>query len=473
MMNQHDLIVIGGGLAGSEAAWQAAQQGLKVTLYEMRPKLQTGAHTGYFLAELVCSNSLGSNLPDRAPGLLKEELRRLGSLIVACAEESAVPAGSALAVDREVFAQTVTERIENHGNIRLIREELGEIPSTPAIIATGPLTSSRMSRALKELSGLGHLYFYDAISPIVNVESIDLEMAFRGSRYQKGELVGGDYINCPMTREEYDRFVDALLGAERIVLKDFERDLESGVRAGAHEFFEGCLPVEILAQRGREALAYGPMRPVGLADPRTGRRPYAVVQLRQDNLAGTLYNLVGFQTNLKFGEQKRVFRLIPGLEAAEFVRFGQMHRNTFIHSPTLLLPTLQFHSREDLFFAGQITGVEGYMGNAATGLLAGLNASRVLRGLQPLIIPETTMLGALCYYVTHASPADFQPMKANFGILPQLDTSQRPRNKRKRAAAYVHRALADLEIYMQEVIYGGNERNMAFSGISNPHEQSR
>ncbi|MEJ2263123.1 MAG: methylenetetrahydrofolate--tRNA-(uracil(54)-C(5))-methyltransferase (FADH(2)-oxidizing) TrmFO [Anaerolineales bacterium] len=446
----HDLIVVGGGLAGCEAAWQAAERGLQVSLYEMRPHVHTGAHSGAHLAELVCSNSLGSNLPDRAPGLLKEELRRLGSLLLRIAEDTAVPAGGALAVDRELFSERVTNIIDNHPNIKLVRQEVTQIPEGPVIIASGPLTSARLSEEILRLSGHDHLYFYDAIAPIVTQESIDMSVAYRGSRYERGVRDDGDYINCPMTSEEYDEFVDALLDAERIELREFEKDMELGVRAGAHHFFEGCLPVEILAQRGRKSLAFGPMRPVGLVDPRTGRRPHAVVQLRQDNLAGSLYNLVGFQTNLKFPEQRRVFRLIPGLESAEFVRYGQMHRNTFIYSPTLLSPTLQFRKRQDLFFAGQITGVEGYVGNFATGLLAGWNASRLIRGAKLLELPSTTMLGALCHYITHASASDFQPMKANLGILPPLEDGVR-RDKRQRAIAYAARAQTDLEQFMREV----------------------
>jgi methylenetetrahydrofolate--tRNA-(uracil-5-)-methyltransferase len=442
-----DLIVIGGGLAGSEAAWQAAERGVTVDLYEMRPWVQTGAHAGSFLAELVCSNSLGSSLPDRAPGLLKQELRRLGSIVLKCAEETAVPAGGALAVDREAFACNVTETIEKHPNIRVIRQEFTEIPVQPAIIATGPLTSPRLSKDIAKLTGMEALFFYDAIAPIVTFESINLNIAFRASRYERGEMEDGDYINCPMTRLEYENFVHTLQSAERIELKGFEIDLESGVKAGIQQFFEGCLPVEILARRGLDALAFGPMRPVGIIDPKTGRRPYALVQLRQDNLAGSLYNLVGFQTNLKFPEQKRVFQMIPGLEQAEFARFGQMHRNTFIFSPAYLAPTLQFRGRNELFFAGQITGVEGYCGNIATGLLAGWNAARLIHGQTLLTLPQTTMLGALCHYVTHASAKDFQPMKANFGILPPLENGKKA-GKRERGALYTHRALFDLEAFL-------------------------
>jgi methylenetetrahydrofolate--tRNA-(uracil-5-)-methyltransferase len=435
-----DLIVIGGGLAGSEAAWQAAQRGLKVSLFEMRPKLQTGAHQTHDLAELVCSNSLGSNLPDRASGLLKDEARLLGSMLLECATEAALPAGGALAVDRELFARKVTQRIEAQPNIEIVREEVKEVPDSPAILASGPLTSASLSESIAKLSDQNHLFFFDAIAPVIHAESIDMQIAFRASRYGVGGEDAGDYINCPFTKEEYYTFVEALLHAERIELRAFEDAIKSGVKAG--QFFEGCLPVEIIAERGLDSLAFGPMRPVGLRDPRTGMRPHAVVQLRQDNLAGSLYNLVGFQTNLKFPEQKRVLRMIPGLENAEFLRYGQMHRNTFIASPVLLRPTLQSNQRDDLYFAGQITGVEGYMGNIATGLLAGINAARLLHHEEPITLPQTIMLGALCHYVTHADLKDFQPMKANFGILPPLDTKV---NKRERGRAYAERALADLQ----------------------------
>lgn len=443
-----DLIIIGGGLAGSEAAWQAAQRGLKVSLYEMRPNLQTGAHQTQDLAELVCSNSLGSNLPDRASGLLKDEARMLGSMLLEAAAAASLPAGGALAVDRELFARRVTERIQNHPNIELLREEVKEIPNSPAIISSGPLTSPALSQAISELSGEDHLYFFDAIAPVIHADSIDMEIAFRASRYGTGEQEEGDYINCPFTKEEYHAFIDELLKAERIELRSFEDAIKSGVKAG--HFFEGCLPVEIIAERGVDSLAFGPMRPVGIRDPRTGRRPYAIVQLRQDNLAGSLYNLVGFQTNLKFSEQKRVLRMIPGLEIAEFMRYGQMHRNTFIASPKLLRPTLQHIRRDDLFFAGQITGVEGYMGNIATGLLAGINAAHLHHREEPLTLPQTTMLGALCHYVTHADLKDFQPMKANFGILPPLEFASKI-GKRDRGKAYAERALEDLTLVLSGI----------------------
>ncbi|MBN1303199.1 MAG: methylenetetrahydrofolate--tRNA-(uracil(54)-C(5))-methyltransferase (FADH(2)-oxidizing) TrmFO [Anaerolineales bacterium] len=446
-----DLTIIGGGLAGSEAAWQAAQQGLRVLLYEMRPGTQTGAHQTSLLGELVCSNSLGSNLPDRASGLLKAELRCLGSMLLECAEATAVPAGGALAVDRIRFAELVTNKISQHPNISVIRQEVSEIPDTPVIIASGPLTSEKLGAQIQTLSGEEQLFFFDAIAPIVTADSINMQVAYRASRYDKGKQDQGDYINCPFNKEEYTAFVKALLDAEKIELRAFEESIKSGVKAGAHHFFEGCLPVEIIAERGEKALAFGPMRPVGLNNPHSGKRPYAVLQLRQDNLAGTLYNLVGFQTNLKFAEQKRVFKMIPGLENAVFARYGQMHRNTFISSPRLLLKTLQFQQRVDLFFAGQITGVEGYVGNIATGLLAGLNAARLLQERALLEPPPTTMLGALCHYITHADLADFQPMKANFGILPALDTNTRM-NKRQRAGAYSERALRDIKAYLESVV---------------------
>lgn len=442
-----ELIVIGGGLAGCEAAWQAAQTGLKVRLIEMRPSHPTGAHLTGDLAELVCSNSLGSNLPDRASGVLKNELRRLNSMLLDCAEQTALPAGAALAVDREKFAQLVTEKIQNHVNIEIVRQEVKDIPQTPVIAASGPLTSESLTRSIAALSSEDHLFFFDAIAPIVHADSINLNIAFRASRYDKGDQDEGDYINCPFTPVEYYQFVTALQSAERIELRSFEEAIRSGVKAG--HFFEGCLPVEIIAERGEDSLAFGPMRPVGLEDPRTGKRPHAVVQLRQDNLAGSLYNLVGFQTNLKFPEQSRVFRLIPGLENAEFERYGQMHRNTFIASPKLLRPTLQYITRDDLFFAGQITGVEGYMGNIATGLLAGINMTRLLNKKPLLTLPRETMLGALCHYITHASLKDFQPMKANFGILPQFEFDKKI-GKRERGRAYAERANNALISYLDK-----------------------
>lgn len=436
-----DLVVIGGGLAGSEAAWQAAERGLSVVVYEMRPKRQTPAHMTDRLAELVCSNSLGSNLADRAPGLLKEELRRLGSIVLKCADMTRVPAGGALAVDRDAFAQRVTERIEGHRRIVVRREEVRQLPKDVAtVIATGPLTSLALAEDIAQLTGSGYLYFYDAMAPIVVADSVDISVAFRASRYDQGGEIG-DYLNCPMDEAEYERFVEALVHADTAPLRDFECE--------DPRFFEACLPVEVLASRGEKALAFGPLKPVGLTDPRTGRRPYAVVQLRQDNQAATLYNLVGFQTNLRWTEQERVFRLIPGLEQAEFVRFGQMHRNTFINSPTLLWPTMQFRQRADLFFAGQITGTEGYIGSIASGLVAGLNAARLAMGKELVAFPPTTMIGALSNYVCSATPDGFQPMKANFGLLPPLDPPVR--NKRQRYAGYAERALRDLELYIEAV----------------------
>jgi methylenetetrahydrofolate--tRNA-(uracil-5-)-methyltransferase len=452
-----NLIIIGGGLSGCEAAWQAAQRGIKVMLFEMRPLVPTGAHTSSDLAELVCSNSLGSNLMDRASGLLKEEIRRLNSLLLKCAEATAIPAGGALAVDREAFAGLVTDRITTHPNIEVIRQEVADIPDGPVIIASGPLTSPSLSDAISRLTGCEHLFFFDAIAPIVMLDSINMEIAFRASRYDRGSLAEGDYINCPFSKQQYTHFLDALLAAECTELKGFESNIQRGVNAGARGYFEGCLPVEILARRDPEALTFGPMRPVGLTHHLTAAgRPYAIVQLRQDNVAGTLYNLVGFQTNLKQSEQLRVFRMIPGLENAEFVRYGQMHRNTFIFSPAVLLPTLQFRKREDIFFAGQITGVEGYMGNIATGLLAGINAANLLLGEPLLKLPDTTMLGALCLYICSASEWDFQPMKANFGLLPASKEIHNIRSQRERAKAHCDLALRTLDDFLasREIIKG-------------------
>jgi methylenetetrahydrofolate--tRNA-(uracil-5-)-methyltransferase len=441
------LTVIGGGLAGCEAAWQAAERGLDVRLCEMRPVRTTEAHHTDDLAELVCSNSLGSKLPDRATGLLQSELTMMDSLLLACAAETAVSAGGALAVGREAFAKEVTRRIEAHPRIDVDRTEITALPDGPTIVASGPLTSPALSAAIAAWSGEEHLFFFDALAPIVAEESVNMDIAYRASRYDRGDTEEGDYINCPLNREEYNAFVDALCGAERIELPAFEQAVEQGVRAGLHRFFEGCLPIEIIAGRGRDALAFGPMRPVGLNDPRTGRRPHAVLQLRRDNLAGTLYNLVGFQTNLRFPEQDRVFHMIPGLEKAEFVRYGQMHRNTFIASPRLLRPTLQSRTRPDLFFAGQVTGVEGYVGNIGTGLAAGTNAARQVRGEPLLEFPRNTMLGSLLHYITHADMADFQPMKANFGIIPPLETTKRL-GKRERARAYAERAREELTAFL-------------------------
>ncbi len=446
--------VVGGGLAGSEAAWQMANRGIEVHLFEMRPERKTEAHTSDRLAELVCSNSMGSILPDRALGILKNEMAQLGSMIIDTAYRNAVPAGSALAVSRDEFAEDVTAALSNHPNIHIHREECSAIPDGPAIVATGPLTSMTLAEQIQALTGQQYLYFYDAMAPIVNAESINMEIAFRQSRYGRSQDQGngqgdseseseGDYINCPFDRESYEAFVQAVLDAPKIELKGADKELE--------RYFEGCMPIETLASRGRDSLAFGPMRPVGLTDPRTGRRPHAVVQLRQDNVAGTLYNMVGFQTNMRWGAQAEALRLIPGLEEAEFVRLGQMHRNTFINSPTLLRPTLQFGQRDDLFFAGQITGTEGYVGSTMGGLLAGINMARLLDGQPLLEPPSTTMAGALLHYITNAEPKDFQPMKANMGIL--ADLPQRVRGKRDRYAAYADRAKADLDAYLNELAF--------------------
>lgn len=427
--------IIGGGLAGSEAAWQLAERGHQVRLFEMRPGKSTGAHVSDRLAELVCSNSLGSKLPDRATGILQNEMRVLGSLLMRCAQEAAVPAGGALAVDRERFAQSVTDTLGAHHGIEIRREEVTALQlDQPTIVATGPLTSPALSTAIGQLTGEDYLYFYDAISPIVQAASIDMSRAFQANRYGRGEDSAGDYINCPMDKLAYDRFVEALLSAETIELRDFEREDPN--------FFEGCVPIEQLARRGHETLAFGPMRPVGLTDPHTGRRPHAVVQLRQDDIAGDLYNVVGFQTNIRWKQQRQVLRLIPGLEAAEFLRMGQMHRNTFLNAPALLAPTMRFRGQELLYFAGQITGVEGYVGNIATGLLAALNLSRQLRGQDAWIPPADTMLGALSHYVTHTEPKRFQPMKANLGILPPLPV--KIKNKAERKQAYAERATGSM-----------------------------
>jgi len=441
-MQEQIVTIIGGGLAGTEAAWQIASRGIKVRLYEMRPTRPTEAHVTDRLAELVCSNSMGSTLPDRALGILKNEMLRMDSMIIQTAMRHALPAGSALAVGREAFADDVTAQLSTHPNIQVIRQEITEIPDGPTILATGPLTSSALTERLQALTGQKHLYFYDAMAPIMASDSIDMTIAFRQSRYDRDSAVSqeeGDYINCPFSREEYETFVNAVLAAPKIELKTPDKELE--------RYFEGCMPIEVLAGRGLNSLAFGPMRPVGLRDPRTGRRPYAAVQLRQDNVAGTLYNMVGFQTNIRWGAQEEVLRLIPGLKDAEFVRMGQMHRNTFINSPTLLQPTLQFRARADLFLAGQITGTEGYVGSTMGGLLAGINMVRLLRGEALLEIPRTSMIGALLYYITHADAENFQPMKAAMGLLPDLPSWIR--HKQQRYAAYATRAHEDLEAYLR------------------------
>lgn len=434
-----EIVVIGGGLAGAEAAWQAAERGLRVALYEMRPEKMTPAHQTGELAELVCSNSLGSDLPDNAAGLLKAELRRLGSLIMRVADATRVPAGGALAVDRRQFSAGVTAAIAGHPRIRLLRQEVTALPTEgPVIVATGPLTSEALAQAIVAFTGEKTLSFYDAASPIVDAESIDLERVYAASRYGKG---GADYLNCPLTKEEYEAFWSELVRAKTHERHDFEQETL---------FFEGCLPVEEIARRGPLTLAFGPLKPVGLVDPRTGREPYAVVQLRRENREGTMYNLVGFQTNLTWPEQKRVFRMIPGLERAEFLRYGVMHRNTFLNSPRLLEPTFQAKKRTDLFFAGQLTGVEGYLESTASGLVAGLNAARLARGLATLVFPRETMIGALAHYITTADPETFQPMNSNFGLLPPL---QLPRHlKKEKKARLVKRALDVLDRFLPEII---------------------
>lgn len=427
------ITVAGGGLAGCEAAWQLAGQGIPVRLVEMKPDRFSPAHKSPMLAELICSNSLKAARIDSAAGLLKEEMRRLGSLLVPIAERTAVPAGGALAVDREAFSRLATEAVENHPLITLERRELDRLPEGPAVMATGPLTSDALAGEIEKLCG-GGLSFFDAAAPIVTRESVDMSRCFTADRYGRGEG-DGDYINCPMNKEEYEAFLDALLGAERAPVHGV--DQEAGPKV-----YEGCMPIEVLAGRGRDAIRYGPMKPVGLVDPRTGHRPWAVLQLRTENRENTLYNLVGFQTNLRFGEQKRVFGMIPGLAGAEFVRYGVMHRNTFLNSPRLLNGDFSLRERPELFFAGQMTGVEGYMESAASGLMAGLNLARRLKGQKPLILPEETMIGALSRYVSGYAGKDFQPMGANFGILPPLP--ERIRDKRERYARLSRRALEAL-----------------------------
>lgn len=428
-MNQF-VNVIGAGLAGSEAAWQIAKRGIKVNLYEMRPVKQTPAHHTDKFAELVCSNSLRANALTNAVGVLKEEMRHLDSAIIAAADESSVPAGGALAVDRHEFAANVTDRVKNHPNVTVFHEEVQSIPEGPTIIATGPLTSEALSKELTSLTGEEYLYFYDAAAPILEKDSIDMDKVYLKSRYDKGEAA---YLNCPMTEEEFDRFYEALISAETVPLKEFEKEI----------FFEGCMPIEVMAKRGKKTMLFGPMKPVGLEDPKTGKRPYAVVQLRQDDAAGTLYNIVGFQTHLKWGDQKEVFRLIPGLEQAEIVRYGVMHRNTFINSPSLLKPTYQFKNRDDLFFAGQMTGVEGYVESAASGLVAGINAARFVKGEELITLPEETAIGSMAHYITSTNKKSFQPMNANFGLLKDLGV--RIKNKQERYAEYAKRAIETIQ----------------------------
>ncbi len=481
--NQPEITIIGGGLAGSEAAWQAASRGVRVTLYEMRPVRPTAVHKTDRLAELVCSNSFRGDKLDNAVGLLKEEMRRLGSLVMRAAEASRVPAGAALAVDRERFAETITRTIADHPLITIVREELTAVPPSsepsPVIVATGPLTSDALSAEIARIVGGDHLYFYDAISPIVLAETIDREKVFRQSRWdrsfrgrplQEGRAAGGassaltdvmasgpacgvddgqgDYLNCPFTREEYERFYDALIHAESATVHDFDKE----------RFFEGCLPIEVMAHRGVDTLRFGPMKPVGLNDPRTGREPYAAVQLRQDNLAGDHFSLVGFQTQIKWGEQARVLRLIPGLEHAEFVRFGMVHRNTYVNGPTVLSETWQVRTRPTLFFAGQMSGVEGYVESAASGLLAGMNAAALATGRPTSTPPRTTAIGALAYYVSHADPAHYEPSNITFGIMAPLDRP--PKGKQFRKLALSERALADLDQWIEQV-RGGKSASVA------------
>lgn len=425
--------VIGAGLAGSEAAWQIAKRGVRVRLFEMRPVKQTPAHHTDKFAELVCSNSLRANTLTNAVGVIKEEMRMLDSVIMKAADQCAVPAGGALAVDRHEFAEYVTESVKNHPLVEVINEEVTEIPEGITIIATGPLTSQALAEKIQELTGQDYLYFYDAAAPIVEKDSIDMDKVYVKSRYDKGEAA---YINCPMTEEEFDRFYDALISAEVVPLKEFEKEI----------YFEGCMPFEVMAERGKKTLLFGPMKPVGLEDPKTGKIPFAVVQLRQDDAAGTLYNIVGFQTHLKWGPQKEVLKLIPGLENVEIVRYGVMHRNTFINSPRVLKPTYQLKTNDQLFFAGQMTGVEGYVESAGSGLLAGINAAKLALGEELLVFPEETALGSMARYITEADPRNFQPMNVNFGLFPDLP--RRYKLKEKRGEKQAERALGTIRNFM-------------------------
>ncbi len=444
--------MLGAGMAGSEAAWQIAQRGVRVRLFEMRPLKQTPAHQTDKAAEIVCSNSFKSNHLSNASGVLKEEMRRLDSLIVSCAEETSVPAGEALAVDREAFSERVTERLENHPNISFVRAEATDIETgAVTVIASGPLTSDALAAKIGELTGRYDLYFYDAVAPIVDASTIDYDKVFRASRRGKGvEADSSDdaaYLNCPLTKDEYEAIVAEIVKAEKAPMHDFE-DIR---------YFEACLPVEELAARGPRTLSFGPLKPVGLTDPRTGRWPHAVVQLRQENKAGTLFNMVGFQTRLKWGEQKRIFRMIPGLENAEFVRFGVMHRNTYIHSPTLLDATLQLRSRPRLFFAGQIVGVEGYLESAAMGMVAGINAARLATSEAPVAFPSDTILGSLTQYASAYEGKQFAPMNANWGILPPLE-GDRIRDKKERGAEMGRRALRVFDAFLAaENLRGGGQ----------------
>ncbi|WP_316568507.1 FADH(2)-oxidizing methylenetetrahydrofolate--tRNA-(uracil(54)-C(5))-methyltransferase TrmFO [Neobacillus sp. YIM B06451] len=435
-MSEKIVNVVGAGLAGSEAAWQIAQRGVKVRLYEMRPVRQTPAHHTDKFAELVCSNSLRANALTNAVGVLKEEMRTLDSVIISSADQCSVPAGGALAVDRHEFAGRVTNLVRNHENITVINEEVDEIPEGITVIATGPLTSPSLSARLKELTGEEYLYFYDAAAPIIEKDSINMDKVYLKSRYDKGEAA---YLNCPMTEEEFNRFYDALVSAETVPLKEFEKEV----------FFEGCMPIEVMASRGKKTMLFGPMKPVGLEDPKTGKRPFAVVQLRQDDAAGTLYNIVGFQTHLKWGPQKEVIQLIPGLENAEIVRYGVMHRNTFINSPKVLNPTYQFRARKDLFFAGQMTGVEGYVESAASGLISGINAARLALGQDPVQFPVETAMGSMAHYITNANPDNFQPMNVNFGLFPELPV--RIKGKQERYLQYANRAIETIQKFVKNL----------------------
>ena len=440
-MNDY-LTIIGAGLAGAEAAWQAARRGARVRLFEMRPEKMTPAHKTGLFAELVCSNSLKSDSLSRGQGIIKAELRRLGSLIMEAADRTRVPAGDALAVDRDLFARAITDAIEGEPLIEIVREEVTEVPDEgPVILASGPLTSQPLARSLFRFTGAEYMFFYDAISPIVNVESINQDVAWLASRYGKGEAA---YWNCPMDREQYQTFYEALLGAEKTLHADYDPS----------ELFEGCLPVEVIAARGVDTLRFGPMKPVGLTNEHTGQQPYAVVQLRPENNELTMYNLVGFQTSLKYGEQARVFRMIPGLENAEFLRFGAIHRNTFINAPTLLHPTMQSRQREDLFFAGQITGVEGYLESTVAGWLAGVNAARLLEGKEPVALPTGCISGALFNHICTADAEHFQPMNANFGLLPRVERDK-SMSKQKQREGRGPECLAALEEVAERLLGGG------------------
>lgn len=428
--------VIGAGIAGCEAAWQLAQRGLEVNLYEMRPQKKTPAHKTDLFGELVCSNSLRGAGLENAVGLLKEELRRCRSVFMECADQHRIPAGGALAVDREEFAQCLTQKLSNHPLINVLRQEVTEVdPHTITIIATGPLTDGEMANTIKNLTGQDYFYFYDAAAPIIAAETINYEKVFWASRYDKG---AADYLNCPLSKEEYKIFYRELIKAELYPVQEFEKEI----------FFEGCMPIEVMASRGQQTLLFGPLKPVGLKDPRTGEQPYAVVQLRKDNKEGTLLNMVGFQTRMKWGEQKRVLSLIPGLENAEFVRYGVMHRNTFINSPEVLLATGQLKSAPKIFLAGQITGVEGYVESAAGGLVAGINAARFAKGQLEVQFPVDTAIGSLLHYITHAESKNFQPMNINFGLLPGL--TKKIRNKKERNGKIAERALNSLEVFLDK-----------------------